>query len=94
MLFWSSELTYERYLRFLCCWYLFIKYDLAHGRGKSWDGPRLAFFHTSVALLFDEHLLIIYIFVFYNDGDDEIKIKLKLKLWISYYGVKSMRLVY
>jgi len=34
-------------------------------------------FHTSVSLLFDEHLLIIYILVFYDDDDDdEIKIKL------------------
>jgi len=59
---------------YIYCWYLFIKYELAHGRGKSWDGPSSAFFPTSVSLLFDEHLLIIYISVFYDD--DEIKIKL------------------
>jgi len=56
------------------CWYLFIKYELTHGRGMSRDGPSSAFFLTSVSLLFDEHLLIIYIFVFYND--DEIQMKL------------------
>jgi len=46
----------------------------AHGRGKSWEGPSSAFLLTSVSLLIDEHLLIIYILVFYDD--DEIIIKL------------------
>jgi len=58
--------------------YLFIKYELAHDRGKSWDGPSSAFFLTSVLLLFEEHLLIIYIFVFYDDDDDDDEIKIKL----------------
>jgi len=40
--------------------------------------PSSAFFLTSVSLLFDEQLLIIYISVFYDDdNDDEIKTKLK-----------------
>jgi len=33
------------------------------------------FFLTSVSLLFDDHLLIIYISVFYDDDDDDEKQK-------------------